>query len=61
LSFVPKLTDFTFAIQDDERRALVTEVIEGFKSSVVPCYANLQSGPIHGDLNEQNILGNKKN
>ena len=34
------------------------EVIENFKSNVVPLLEELESGPIHGDLNEQNILGN---
>jgi len=48
-----------FAVQDEARRALAVQVIENFQSSVVPHYGKLASGPIHGDLNEQNILGKK--
>lgn len=58
LSSVPKLKEFVFAVQDEERRALAVQVIENFQSSVVPHYGKLARGPIHGDLNEQNILGN---
>jgi hydroxylysine kinase len=57
LSAVPKLKEFVFAVEDEERRALAVQVIENFQSSVVPHYGKLACGPIHGDLNEQNILG----
>ena len=43
---------------DETRRALSVKVIENFEKVVVPEYHQLLSGAIHGDLNEQNILGN---
>ena len=58
LSSVPKLKDFVYAVNDETRRNLANEVIDYFVHRVVPCYNHLSSGPIHGDLNEQNVLGN---
>ena len=57
LSAVPKLRQFTYAVQDENKRALAVQVIERFQSHVVPHYGELAHGSIHGDLNEQNILG----
>lgn len=33
------------------------DVVNNFKSNVLPHLKDLESGPIHGDFNEQNILG----
>lgn len=55
---VPKLVDFVYVIADEQKHSLSMEVIENFKSNVIPFLQELESGPIHGDFNEQNILGN---
>lgn len=56
LNAVPKLTDFVYAIEDEQKRSLSVAVIDNFKSNVLPLLEHLESGPIHGDFNEQNIL-----
>ncbi|XP_057380551.1 hydroxylysine kinase-like isoform X2 [Daphnia carinata] len=56
LSAVPKLCDFIYVIKDDHKHELAMEVIDNFKSHVLPHLQKLKSGPIHGDFNEQNIL-----
>ena len=58
LSSLPKVQEFVGAVTDEKRRALSVEVIENFKKVVIPEYDQLLFGAIHGDLNEQNILGN---
>jgi len=57
LSAVPKLSEFLYAVIDEDRRVLVENVIENFVKNVVPQYGKLIHGAIHGDMNEQNILG----
>ena len=57
LSSLPKVKDFISTVADEKRRALSHEVIENFERVVVPEYDQLLFGAIHGDLNEQNILG----
>ena len=57
LSAVPTLTEFAYAVADEDRRRLAVEVIANFKENVVPHYNQLLCGAIHGDFNEQNILG----
>lgn len=54
---MPKLKQFLYAVSDDDNRLMASKVIENFEASVVPEYPELAIGPIHGDLNEQNILG----
>ena len=44
-------------IKDEHKKTLVMDVINNFKSNVLPHLKDLESGPIHGDFNEQNILG----
>ncbi|EFX76488.1 hypothetical protein DAPPUDRAFT_306142 [Daphnia pulex] len=53
---VPKLVDFVYVIADEQKHSISMEVIENFKSNVIPFLQELESGPIHGDFNEQNIL-----
>ena len=50
-------------IQDERNHSLSMEVIENFIYNVLPLLDELENGPIHGDFNEQNILGklSKKN
>ncbi|KAI9554916.1 hypothetical protein GHT06_020196 [Daphnia sinensis] len=56
LNAVPKLCDFTYVIKYGHKYKLAMEVIDNFKSHVVPHLQKLKAGPIHGDFNEQNIL-----
>jgi len=60
LSSIPSVREFISAVEDLEKRALVTEVIEAFCESVVPASSNLEKAIIHGDFNEQNILCRQK-
>ncbi len=57
MSSVPQVSQFLYAVTDPERRALAQQVIDQFNAVVVPTYDQLVRGAIHGDMNEQNILG----
>lgn len=57
LNAVPKLSDFAYVIKDEQKHKLAMEVVDNFKTNVLPHLQKLESGPIHGDFNEQNILG----
>ena len=59
LNSVPQLTNFVYVLQDKNKHTLAMEVINNFQSYVLPNLDGLESGPIHGDFNEQNILGLK--
>ncbi|XP_076279380.1 hydroxylysine kinase-like isoform X3 [Lasioglossum baleicum] len=56
LTSVPKLRQFTHAVNDAFRRDLVHQVIEAFEKDVLRVISELEQGVIHGDLNEQNIV-----
>jgi len=56
LSSIPSVRDFIPAVKDEEKRRLVTEVLEAFCDFVVPAEKLLEKSIIHGDFNEQNIL-----
>jgi len=43
-------------IRGADRRALCTEILAEFEAKVTPLIPRLESGLIHGDYNEQNIL-----
>lgn len=43
-------------IADPERRNLVAKVLDVFETRVSPAFSRLEQGPIHGDLNDHNIL-----
>lgn len=53
---VPKLRDFTFALQDDNKQKIVLEIVQEFEERVLNVRDTLESGMIHGDFNEQNVL-----
>lgn len=53
---VPQLDQFLLAVKDDKRRQLVERVISEFSQRVLPVVPTLDSGAIHGDFNEQNII-----
>lgn len=56
---IPKLKNFLFAVKNSQRKVLVEEVIDQFSNRVLPVANKLESGMIHGDFNEQNIIVNK--
>ncbi|XP_055387318.1 hydroxylysine kinase [Condylostylus longicornis] len=56
LEAVPKLKDFLFVLQDHGRKEIVEQVIEAFEKKVLKNFDQYESGVIHGDFNEQNIL-----
>ncbi|KAG0724731.1 Hydroxylysine kinase [Chionoecetes opilio] len=53
---VPQLSEFLFAVKDEQRRKLVDDVLLAWQEKVVPLLPGLERGYIHGDLNEQNII-----
>jgi len=56
LSSIPSLTKFISAVEDEGRKKLAECIIKEFCSTVKPVEKELDSGIIHGDFNEQNIL-----
>ena len=48
--------DRLHCIADPERRSRVMKVLDLFETRVIPAFADLEHGPIHGDLNDYNIL-----
>ncbi len=54
--------DSLWAVEDEERRATVKEVVQAFTEEVVPALAagRLEEGVLHGDVNEQNVLVDEK-
>ena len=55
----PKLKEFLKYVEDDRKRKLAEFAIDGFSARVKPAESRLQSGILHGDFNEQNILVDK--
>jgi len=43
-------------ITDPERRNQVAGIFDRFEASVAPVFSQLEHGPVHGDLNDHNIL-----
>ncbi|KAF7415154.1 hypothetical protein HZH68_003643 [Vespula germanica] len=60
LMSMSKLHLFVFAVPDEKRRQLASDVIDTFERNVLKFVPILEQGMIHGDLNEQNILVNKE-
>lgn len=61
LDNVPKLRDFTFALQDENKQKIVLEIVQEFEERVLKVRDTLESGMIHGDFNEQNVLVEEAN
>ncbi|KAG5866464.1 hypothetical protein JTB14_022612 [Gonioctena quinquepunctata] len=61
LESVPQITQFLFAIADDQKKQLVKDVIQEFQNRVLSISDSLERGLIHGDFNEQNIIVAEKN
>ncbi|KZC04169.1 Aminoglycoside phosphotransferase domain-containing protein 1 [Dufourea novaeangliae] len=53
---VPKLRQFTYAVENTIERELAHQVILAFERDVLQVTSQLEHGLIHGDLNEQNIV-----
>lgn len=61
LDSVPQLKLFLSAITDEKKNNIVKCIIQEFKDRVLTVRNNLESGMIHGDFNEQNIIVNQEN
>lgn len=53
---IPQLTEFMFAISDDQKRIMLQQIIDEFNERIVPVVNQLDFQINHGDINEQNIL-----
>jgi hypothetical protein len=51
LESVPLLRNFTFAIQDADRNALVNTIIDAFETAVVSVFDSLEKGKYYGCTN----------
>ncbi len=56
LSSIPQVKNFLNAIGDEGHRNMCRDIIDAFESEVLTVQDQLESGIIHGDFNEQNIL-----
>ncbi|KAJ8924242.1 hypothetical protein NQ315_007034 [Exocentrus adspersus] len=56
LKCTPELRQFIFAVTDESRKKTILEIINEFETRVLPLSDTFQSGLIHGDFNEQNII-----
>ncbi|XP_042884906.1 hydroxylysine kinase-like [Penaeus japonicus] len=56
LENTPDLTKFIFAVRDESRYKMITEILDAWNQRVVPLLPTLDRGMIHGDFNEQNII-----
>ena len=56
LSNIPSVKRFSYAVKNDQNRALVDEIFKAFEREVIPVQDRLDVGYIHGDFNEQNII-----
>jgi 4-aminobutyrate aminotransferase-like enzyme/Ser/Thr protein kinase RdoA (MazF antagonist) len=56
LEHTPKLRPLLDAIDDADRRGLVSRVIDGFEELVAPQWPRLRAQVVHGDLSLDNVL-----
>ncbi|XP_034329776.2 hydroxylysine kinase [Magallana gigas] len=56
LTEVERLREFLVGVQDENKKALMSEIIDAFNKEVVPKYHKLRKSIIHGDVNESNII-----
>lgn len=56
LSSIPQVVPFLDAVTDPNRRQMCSDILEAFNKEVIPLQSQLETGIIHGDFNEQNIL-----
>ena len=56
LSSIPRVKKFTAVIENEKQRKLALDIFDAFERDVSPVQGDLESGYIHGDFNEQNII-----
>lgn len=56
LSSMPQVKKFLNAVQDLEDQKMCRDIIDSFDSQVLSLKNDLETGILHGDFNEQNIL-----
>lgn len=44
MEFIPKLKDFTFAIEDQKKHQVVNEIIDAYKWQILPLFPEFQKG-----------------
>lgn len=59
LGRLPELRKFMYAVEDAKAHALVRQIIDAFEQNVLNHLHKFDSGIIHGDINEQNIIVSK--
>ncbi|RWS02853.1 hydroxylysine kinase-like isoform X2, partial [Dinothrombium tinctorium] len=59
LNNVPRLRSFLFALKDESRKVLVSNLIKEFEIDVLSKTHSFKAGIIHGDFNEQNLIVDK--
>ncbi|XP_013404836.2 hydroxylysine kinase [Lingula anatina] len=57
---LPKLSELVHVFEDEQKRRIISEVIDAFKTEVLDSLMDLSKGIVHGDFNEQNILTRKR-
>ena len=55
-----RLREFVHSIQGEERRSLVSRVLDQFEEEVLPLSPELKEAVIHNDANDQNILADER-
>ncbi|XP_046661848.1 hydroxylysine kinase [Homalodisca vitripennis] len=61
LKNAPKIKEYLFVVDDVTKTATVADVIQQFEENILSRFENLQSGMIHGDINEVNLLCKQNN
>ena len=56
LSSIPQVKNFLHAITDEQRSSMCKDIFDEFSDKVMSIKESLETGIIHGDFNEQNIL-----
>lgn len=56
LSSIPQVANFLHAVADESRRQMCAAIFDEFSAQVLSQMDQLETGIIHGDFNEQNIL-----
>ncbi|XP_011443140.3 hydroxylysine kinase [Magallana gigas] len=56
LAEIERLREFLVGVQNENKKALMSEIIDAFNKEVVPKYQLLRKSIIHGDVSESNII-----
>jgi len=56
LNSIPQVKKFVHAVKDENQRNMCEEIFDSFEKEVLARIDQLETGIIHGDFNEQNIL-----